>query len=237
MDGTPLRIEELVKRFGNVAAVDGVSLKVKPGECFGLLGPNGAGKSTLIRSIVGRVRPSPGRILIFGETAESAAARAGCDRTGPPLQPQILKRHFQLNEAKRWVVDLLYADARASRCTSHKTAEQVAHTAVYGQELRVTLSMNSLRRPILFLACIIVAAQAGRGPFGRNSNGQERRACEGRKARPLRNNQQCDRTAPEDGSRTNLSKLSDLLPAPKSSKRHRRKLMQFRGASSMGGWQ
>ena len=139
MDGTPLRIEELVKRFGNVAAVDGVSLKVKPGEYFGLLGPNGAGKSTLIRSIVGRVRPSPGRILIFGETAESAAARAGCDRTGPPLQPQILKRHFQLNEAKRWVVDLLYADARARRCTSHKTAEQVAHTAVYGQELRVTL--------------------------------------------------------------------------------------------------
>ena len=72
----PLRIEELVKRFGGVTAVDGISLELKPGECFGLLGPNGAGKSTLIRSIVGRVRPNSGRILIFGETAESAAARA-----------------------------------------------------------------------------------------------------------------------------------------------------------------
>jgi ABC-2 type transport system ATP-binding protein len=75
-NSTPLRIEELVKRFGSATAVDGISLEVKPGECFGLLGPNGAGKSTLIRSIVGRVRPNSGRILIFGETAESAAARA-----------------------------------------------------------------------------------------------------------------------------------------------------------------
>ena len=75
-NSTPLRIEELVKRFGSVTAVDGTSLEVKAGECFGLLGPNGAGKSTLIRSIVGRVRPNSGRILIFGETAESAAARA-----------------------------------------------------------------------------------------------------------------------------------------------------------------
>ncbi len=75
-NSTSLLIEELVKRFGSVTAVDGVSLEVKPGECFGLLGPNGAGKSTLIRSIVGRVRPNSGRILIFGETAESEAARA-----------------------------------------------------------------------------------------------------------------------------------------------------------------
>ena len=76
LNSTPLRIEELVKRFGSVTAVDGISLEVKPGECFGLLGPNGAGKSTLIRSIVGRVRPNSGRILIFGESAESAPARA-----------------------------------------------------------------------------------------------------------------------------------------------------------------
>ena len=75
-NSTPLRIEELIKRFGSVTAVDGISLEVKPGECFGLLGPNGAGKSTLIRSIVGRVRPNSGRILIFGETPDSEAARA-----------------------------------------------------------------------------------------------------------------------------------------------------------------
>ena len=52
----PLRIDGLVKRFGQVTAVDGITLELPSGECLGLLGPNGAGKSTLIRSIVGRVR-------------------------------------------------------------------------------------------------------------------------------------------------------------------------------------
>ena len=71
----PLRIEGLFKRFGPVTAVDGVTLELRSGECLGLLGPNGAGKSTLIRSIVGRVIPDAGKILVFGAPADSMAAR------------------------------------------------------------------------------------------------------------------------------------------------------------------
>src|SRR5258708_12121378 len=73
---TPLFIDAVRKRFGAVTAVDGVSLEILPGTCFGLLGPNGAGKSTLIRSIMGRVRPDSGSIRIFGHPVSSAAARA-----------------------------------------------------------------------------------------------------------------------------------------------------------------
>lgn len=71
----PLRIEALVKRFGPVTAVDGITLDLHPGECLGLLGPNGAGKSTLIRSIVGRVIPDAGTVSVFGAAADSAGSR------------------------------------------------------------------------------------------------------------------------------------------------------------------
>lgn len=72
----PLEIEGLVKRFGTLTAVAGISLKLDPGECLGLLGPNGAGKSTTIRAIVGRVLPDSGSIKIFGAQADTAEARA-----------------------------------------------------------------------------------------------------------------------------------------------------------------
>ena len=71
----PLQIEALVKRFGQVTAVAGITLELRNGECLGLLGPNGAGKSTLIRAIVGRVVPNAGRVAVFGSPASSDAAR------------------------------------------------------------------------------------------------------------------------------------------------------------------
>ena len=72
----PLEIDSAVKRFGELTAVAGVSLEVRERACLGLLGPNGAGKSTLIRSIIGRVRLDSGSVRIFGQPANSAAARA-----------------------------------------------------------------------------------------------------------------------------------------------------------------
>jgi ABC-2 type transport system ATP-binding protein len=71
----PLRVDALVKRFGEMTAVDGITLELHSGECLGLLGPNGAGKSTLIRSIVGRVIPDAGTISVFGARADSMSAR------------------------------------------------------------------------------------------------------------------------------------------------------------------
>ena len=72
----PLHVDALVKRFGQITAVDGITFELRAGECLGLLGPNGAGKSTLIRAIVGRVIPDAGRAEVFGSPAASSAARA-----------------------------------------------------------------------------------------------------------------------------------------------------------------
>ena len=62
----PITIENLVKKFGGVVALNGVSLKIEPGELFFLLGPSGCGKTTLLRHIAGFYVPDAGRIL-FGD--------------------------------------------------------------------------------------------------------------------------------------------------------------------------
>ena len=65
--GTPaVRLEEVVKRFGDVAAVDGVTLDVAAGEFYSLLGPSGSGKTTCLRMIAGFEHPTEGRILLDG---------------------------------------------------------------------------------------------------------------------------------------------------------------------------
>src|SRR5436190_16519269 len=57
----------LSKRYGTVTAVHSVDLRVEAGEIYALLGLNGAGKTTLIRMLLGMVRPSGGRVSLFGE--------------------------------------------------------------------------------------------------------------------------------------------------------------------------
>ena len=61
-----LRTERLTKKYRGRVAVNAVSLTVERGEIFGFLGQNGAGKSTLIRMALGLVRPTRGRVLLFG---------------------------------------------------------------------------------------------------------------------------------------------------------------------------
>jgi branched-chain amino acid transport system ATP-binding protein len=62
-----LRVDGLTIRFGGLAALNGVSLSVMPGEIRALIGPNGAGKSTFFNCVTGVLRPTGGRILLDGE--------------------------------------------------------------------------------------------------------------------------------------------------------------------------
>ena len=73
-----IQAQQLTKRFGDVTAVNQVSLAVGEGALFGLLGPNGSGKTTMIRMLTGQIRPTSGsaRVLGMDVVAEPIAVRA-----------------------------------------------------------------------------------------------------------------------------------------------------------------
>jgi ABC-2 type transport system ATP-binding protein len=64
---TVIQTHDLVKRYGRVAALDGLDLSVEAGQIHGFLGPNGAGKSTTIRVLLGLARATSGDVTVFGE--------------------------------------------------------------------------------------------------------------------------------------------------------------------------
>ncbi len=78
MTGEPpaIRIERLVARYDATEVLSDVSLDVLAGEALGLVGLHGAGKTTLLKSILLLVRPSAGRVLLFGEDHAAPASRA-----------------------------------------------------------------------------------------------------------------------------------------------------------------
>jgi ABC-2 type transport system ATP-binding protein len=77
MADTVISAKEVVKRFGDVTAVDGISFDVKKGEIFAFLGPNGAGKSTTIKMLTTMLRPTSGELRLAGHdvTRERDSAR------------------------------------------------------------------------------------------------------------------------------------------------------------------
>jgi len=88
--GPVLSLHDVTVRFGGVAALDGVTLEVAPGEVCGLIGPNGAGKTTLFDVISGVRRPDTGRVFLAGRDITRASvvrrARSGLRRTFQRLQ-------------------------------------------------------------------------------------------------------------------------------------------------------
>ena len=90
----------IVKRYGDVLAVDGLDLEVRRGECFGLLGPNGAGKTTTIEILEGLLKPDAGRVRVLGRAwgGDDDALRA---RLGIHLQESQLDERLTVVETLR----------------------------------------------------------------------------------------------------------------------------------------
>ncbi len=84
---------DLVKTFGNLRAVDGITLTIDKGECFGFLGPNGAGKTTVMSIISCFIPPTSGTVTVFGmdvrEAPSKIKARLGVMPQDDNLDPDL----------------------------------------------------------------------------------------------------------------------------------------------------
>ena len=116
MTGGEVQLVELVKRFGEFTAVDGINLTVAPGEFFSLLGPSGCGKTTTLRMIAGFERPTEGQVVLDGVNV--AATPPHKRNVNTVFQNYALFPH--LNVEKNVAFGLKYQQA-----SKQETAERV----------------------------------------------------------------------------------------------------------------
>jgi ABC-2 type transport system ATP-binding protein len=160
MDTPAILVEGLKKHFGDVKAVDGVDLRVKPSTVFGLLGPNGAGKTTIVRILTTLLRPDEGRATVVGfdvvRDAEAlrhqiglAGQSAAVDENLTGLENlEMVGRlyHLPAAEAKK------RGEAILERFELTSAAGRTAKTYSGGMRRRLDLGASLVGRPrVLFL--------------------------------------------------------------------------------------
>jgi ABC-2 type transport system ATP-binding protein len=152
----PVAARGLVKRYGELVAVDHVDLTVEAGDIFGYLGPNGAGKTTSLRMLLGLIRPTGGTVELFGRDPLVAGARA-LDGVagfveGPRFYPYLsARRHLELladydgDGARRRIDEVL--DLVELRDRAPDKVGGYSH----GMRQRLGIAASLLRRPRLLL--------------------------------------------------------------------------------------
>jgi ABC-type Fe3+/spermidine/putrescine transport system ATPase subunit len=158
-----LRVVAITKRYGDHAAIDGVSLDVGLGESVGVLGPSGCGKTTLLRLIAGLERPDAGEIWLEGRVV----ARAGRNlvppherRLGYVFQDLALWPHLTVRQH----LDFVLGSASVSRAERReraadilalvrieRLADRFPHELSGGEQQRVAVARALVGRPRLLL--------------------------------------------------------------------------------------
>jgi ABC-2 type transport system ATP-binding protein len=156
--GAPITAEAVVKTFGEVRALDGVSFEVAAGETFGLIGPNGSGKTTLIRLLLGLGRATSGTVRVLGRAMPDHGV-AG--RIGYMTQASALYGDLSVRENLAFFGTLYGLRNRGLRAGIAETLELVdlsaragspVQTLSGGMRQRVSLGCALIHRPpLLFL--------------------------------------------------------------------------------------
>ena len=117
------KVEKLVKYFGGLAAVNGITFEVKHGEILGLIGPNGSGKTTTFNMISGYHRPTSGRVLYKGQEIHQLPTHRIC-KLGIGRTFQVVKPLGRMSVLDNVIV------AAFSRCNSIREAREHAVKAI-----------------------------------------------------------------------------------------------------------
>jgi lipooligosaccharide transport system ATP-binding protein len=147
-----ISLRRLVKRFGPIAAVDGLELEVPFGKCVGLLGPNGAGKSTTMKALTAQVIPDEGEIEVLGyrlpEDSKQARAQMG-------VVPQLDNLDVSLTvEQNLLVFAHLYRVPASDRKAAIERALGLANLA-HRREDKVDKLSGGMRRRLLIARALL----------------------------------------------------------------------------------
>src|SRR4051794_26373538 len=147
-----IRLRGIVKRYGEITAVNGLDLDVPEGTCVGLLGPNGAGKSTTMRMLTAQTIADEGEIEVLGFRLphESKQARANCG-----VVPQLDNLDITLTvEQNLRVFTHLYRVERARRRDAIERALSIANLADR-RATRVDKLSGGMRRRLLIARALV----------------------------------------------------------------------------------
>lgn len=164
-----IEIEGLVKHFGSVVALNGVSLDVRRGEVMCLLGDNGAGKSTLIKTLTGVFRPTSGSIKIEGEPVTFASPRDALDAgiatvyqdlSMIPLM-SITRNFFMGREPRTGFGPFKFMDMKHAEAVTHEEMQRIGIDVRDPQQAVGTLSGGerqciAIARAVYFGAKILI---------------------------------------------------------------------------------
>lgn len=151
-DPTPLVAVELSVSYGERPAVDRLSFAVRPGEIYGLLGSNGAGKSSTIKSVVGLVRPSHGRVSVFGLDAVADSLRTK-ERLGYVPETSMLYEALTPREFLEFVASVRRLDGP----TASERAKNYAAAFRLESEIEEPIASlsNGTRQKVLIIAALL----------------------------------------------------------------------------------
>jgi ABC-2 type transport system ATP-binding protein len=153
---TVIATDALTKRYGDVVAVQGLSLHVEPGEIYGFLGVNGAGKSTTIRMLLGLIQPSGGRVDLFGTRVRRGVGqvwgRVGYLVESPTAYPELsVRENLEVVRRLRGVADPRSVARVVQRLGLARYADRPARSLSSGNLQRLGLAKALLHEPELLI--------------------------------------------------------------------------------------